>query len=41
MINFPFVTRIFWWLYRLHPVLLASIHRKMIADFRRLRTASE
>jgi NAD(P)-dependent dehydrogenase (short-subunit alcohol dehydrogenase family) len=41
VIVFPFVARFFWWLYRLHPVLLAPIHRKMVADFRRLRTASE
>jgi short-subunit dehydrogenase len=41
LIVFPFVARILWWLYRLHPILLAPIHRKMIADFRRLRTASE
>ena len=41
VIVFPFVARIFWWLYRLHPVLLAPIHRKMLADFRRLRTASK
>ncbi len=41
VIVFPFGARIIWWLYRLHPVFLAPIHRKMMADFRRLRTASE
>ena len=41
VIVFPFIARIFWWLYRLHPVFLAPIHRKMIADFRRLRATSE
>lgn len=41
IIVFPFAARIFWWLYRFHPILLAPIHRKMVADFRRLRTASE
>lgn len=41
VIVFPFAARIFWWLYRLHPMLLAPIHHKMLADFRRLRTASE
>ena len=41
VIVFPFIARFFWWLYRLHPLLLAPIHRKMLADFRQLRTASE
>jgi NAD(P)-dependent dehydrogenase (short-subunit alcohol dehydrogenase family) len=41
VIVFPFAARLFWWLYRLHPVFLAPIHRKMVSDFRRLRSASE
>jgi NAD(P)-dependent dehydrogenase (short-subunit alcohol dehydrogenase family) len=41
LIAFPFAARIIWWLYRLHPVFLAPIHRKMMADFRRLRAAYE
>lgn len=41
VIVFPLGARIIWWLYRLCPVLLAPLHRKIMADFRRIRTASE
>jgi NAD(P)-dependent dehydrogenase (short-subunit alcohol dehydrogenase family) len=41
LIVFPFSARIFSWFYRLHPALLAPIQRKIIGDFRQLRTASE
>jgi NAD(P)-dependent dehydrogenase (short-subunit alcohol dehydrogenase family) len=41
VIVFPFGARFFHWLYNLHPAVLVPIHRKMLADFRLLRTASE
>lgn len=41
LISFPFSARFFCWLYRLHPALMAPIQRKIIADFRRLREATE
>ena len=31
------MARIFWYLYRLHPVLLALLNRKMVSDIRKLR----
>ena len=41
VIVFPFGARFFHWLYSFHPAFLLPIHRKMLADFRLLRTASE
>jgi NAD(P)-dependent dehydrogenase (short-subunit alcohol dehydrogenase family) len=37
VITMPSHARIFWWLYRLHPVLLSYWARKIPRDFRRLR----
>ena len=41
VIVFPFGARFFHWLYSFHPAFLVPIHRKMLADFRLLRAASE
>ena len=41
VIVFPFGARFFYWLYSFHPAFLIPIHRKMLADFRLLRTAAE
>jgi hypothetical protein len=41
LIVFPFSTRFFCWLYRLHPAFLAPIQRKIIGDFRLLRKVSD
>jgi NAD(P)-dependent dehydrogenase (short-subunit alcohol dehydrogenase family) len=38
VIAFPGYARLFWWLYRLHPGLIAPILGRMIADLRRLRS---
>ena len=38
IIVFPFVARLCWWLYRIHPVLVGPMTRKMVRDFRSLRT---
>ncbi len=38
IIVFPFVARLFWWLYRIHPVLVSPMTRKMVRDFRSIRT---
>jgi len=41
VIVFPFSARFFTWFYRLHPAFLAPIQRKIIGDFRLLRTDYE
>jgi NAD(P)-dependent dehydrogenase (short-subunit alcohol dehydrogenase family) len=41
VIVFPFGARFFYWIYSIHPAFLIPIHRKMLADFRLLRTAAE
>ncbi len=38
-IVFPLTWRIAWWFFRLHPVFIVPLARKMAADFRALRTA--
>lgn len=37
IIVFPFYARLLWWLYRLHPALLAPLARKTVKDFRAIR----
>lgn len=37
MIVFPGYAKVFWWLYRLHPALLAGMGRRFINDFRKIR----
>jgi short-subunit dehydrogenase len=39
IIVFPFYARFLWWLYRLHPGLIAPVARKMVQDFRRARSS--
>lgn len=38
IIIFPFYARLFWWLSRIHPGLLAPVVRKTMKDFRSSRT---
>ena len=38
IIVFPFYARLIWWLYRLHPGLFDRLSRKIIRDFRKIRT---
>lgn len=38
IIVFPFYARLIWWLYRLHPGFFDLLSRKMIRDFRKIRT---
>ncbi len=38
IIIFPFYARLFWWLSRIHPALLAPLMRKTLKDFRSSRT---
>lgn len=40
IIVFPFYARLLWWLYRIHPILLKPIARKMVKDFRKTRQVS-
>jgi short-subunit dehydrogenase len=37
VIIFPFIGRVAWLLYRIHPALVAPFHRKLVRDFRALR----
>lgn len=37
-IVFPLYARVLWWLYRIHPSLLKPIAKKMVNDFRAVRT---
>jgi short-subunit dehydrogenase len=37
IIVFPFYARLFWWLNRIHPRLLAPLANKSVKDFRRHR----
>ena len=37
IITFPFYARLFWWIYRLHQILLVPLGRKTVKDFRTLR----
>ena len=39
VIVFPGYARLMWWLYRLHPRIVAAIGRRMIRDLRTLRRA--
>jgi len=36
-IVFPFYARLLWWLYRLHPALLAPLDRQTVTEFRAIR----
>jgi len=38
VITIPFYVRLLWWLYRLHPALLAPLGRKVVKVFRALRS---
>lgn len=39
IIVFPFYAKLLWWLYRLHPSFFDLLSRKIIRDFRKIRTA--
>jgi hypothetical protein len=41
IIVFPFYARLLWWLYRLNPVILDPINRKMVSAFREFRSEPE
>lgn len=38
LIVFPFYAKLIWWLYRLYPGLFDLLSRKIIRDFRKIRT---
>ena len=40
VITIPFYVRLLWWLYRLHPSLLAPLFRRIVKEFRTLRNKS-
>lgn len=40
IIIFPFYARLLWWLYRIHPLLIKPVAKKIVEDFRRVKQAS-
>ncbi|MEN8177941.1 MAG: SDR family oxidoreductase [Pseudomonadota bacterium] len=41
IIIFPFYARLLWWLYRIHPLLIRPVARKIVQDFRRVKQKSQ
>ena len=38
IIIFPFYARLFWWLYRIHPILASPMVNGLIKEFRALQS---